>query len=921
VIYLFLELPFVTQLEQLPETSLQEWQGELEGAVAGRCELFRRTSTSTWVLSFPHVKASHTQVAVEGLRAAMAVMEDWKPRILVYHGIIVASEKLDQASKSFEDFRLLLPRQNHFWADSTSVELLGAEFSFVSRDRGLFQLDLAKGRPRPQEVLPEVTRISPAIDDWFWNNPDSVALFLAGQREYARDYARQLTQHSPTKIDGGTFYLWGEQTKEPTLDPLIRALRAWIDSGKLVGGSPSKIAPFFSPLSKEQDSISVEPEDFLSRVLETYFSDLVVEFSRAPVLIFVDGWAFFSERLREIMVRWLSLVTERTSTKIVVCLGSEPQEEFEREMRLLRVHSQVKLLSLHEVAEPFVERYSRLDESSRVLLEILSICDGMFNLDHLAHFAEIFGINKLLVPQMMKDLSHHGLVYTSDIVAATGKPIVRKSVQNTVADFTLSQWEAGSMVLLGAHIRLAFTEAEDWKALLRLGYLVSLIGNAELLEFIIRLLEARGYRDRETGDVYEVLARLLKGELQLLSNQIDEADRSSLALDQTPFHEDWESIDGYRCLLNSRISYSLHRWDTGVQEVKNSLVIFQKLEDQLGRFLGLMVYGEIIFAKNKLQDAKEYFQIATRQAEDLGLGWLVTLSRVYELLANCAHGFHSRSLNFFAGEEPLDQRLYRIGLTRWAYTARFYWGRILQLLGDYPQAQEVFSLDGLPTGSIELTKWEGTEPWKHLMSVWAARNRSFIDPVKGLQELEFCSQEYPEYAFFFAESAFLNQQTEKALQILTTPRAELPLDHVMVIWRPQPFGGYTLLEDHFIGNAVGFRVVDNLTSGFTGFLRAQVGQVQEGSQELFQLCRQRTLAQGDPFYHWYLSWYESVLQMLNNTVYEASVEDHSTVLGRAIKAMQERSAKIEDPAHRRIFLSLEMVNKQLIAKGRKHNLI
>jgi len=138
VIYLFLEIPFVTQLEQLPEASLQEWQAELEAAVAGRRELFRRLSTTTWVLSFPHVKSSHTQVAVEGLRAAMGVMEDWRPRILVFHGLILASEKLDQASKSFEDFRLLLPRQNHFWADSTSVELLGGEFSFVSRDRGLF---------------------------------------------------------------------------------------------------------------------------------------------------------------------------------------------------------------------------------------------------------------------------------------------------------------------------------------------------------------------------------------------------------------------------------------------------------------------------------------------------------------------------------------------------------------------------------------------------------------------------------------------------------------------------------------------------------------------------------------------------------------------------------------------------------------
>jgi hypothetical protein len=109
--------------------------------------------------------------------------------------------------------------------------------------------------------------------------------------------------------------------------------------------------------------------------------------------------------------------------------------------------------------------------------------------------------------------------------------------------------------------------------------------------------------------------------------------------------------------------------------------------------------------------------------------------------------------------------------------------------------------------------------------------------------------------------------------------------------------------------------------GLTGLVLSALGDQEKATTMLFQLCRERTLAQGDPCHHWYLSWYEQVLEKLNNTEFESKVDDHSTVLGRAIKAMQERSAKIEDPSHRRLYLTKEIVNKTLIEKGRSHNLI
>jgi hypothetical protein len=932
VLYLFIEIPFTSQIEKLPEPIVSVLHDELRLVSSGKVVTFTQISATTWLLSYPHVKASHTKLAVQGLHEAWKVFSKWKEQILVFHGIIIASENESQAIEEYTERRALLPKQNTFWMTGTAKDLLTDVFPCSPWDGGLWELHL-QDQPVPLELDSEPDDLL-QLAETACSGVGKPKLILSGSLHSSRKVYQHIVRNRNENNElNHVFYIWAKEgeEKKPFL-PLYRAFKAWFDylnSSNPTGfsrstlGVMSNLSRFFQSNQDTSFVCPVEPEDMKDRLVNEFLHVLPSQLDQFASGMIIDGWDYFAPELKRIFESLIEQQSFMRSIRLIVItttkldtLGSLLNDSTSR-----TIHGW-KTLEISDLNDPFSPKPSQLDETSQLLLDIIQTIDGVGTLEELALFAEGFSINKLLVPQIMKELEAKGFLYSSDIPSATVNLYPKPETQRHVAKLRIATLSSNECLLDPQVIPLA-QWAVDWVVLIDLAFQISLTGNISILESYAKTLEFRNQSSLEDRATLEYLIRLVQIEIRLIRGKFEEADRAIQSLEQieTPAHS--PVLEGYRRLVNSKVSYILHRLDTAVQEVKLSLVIFQKNDHQFGRYLGMTLYGEIMLAKNKLQDAKEYIQIASRQAEDMGVSYLSLLSTYYEVLSNCSLGFHSRNLQLFEATRALDLRFFESGFSRISFSIKFMWIRTRQLLGDYTEAHRLLtdSIDWFSKSANEFSPSLNLEQWKDLFTLWSAHNLVLMGNQQGLELLESRAKEFPETILFLTDGYFRSGKFEEASKMLKHHSSEISLSLPIIPWRPQPLSGFSFLEDHYIGFGVGQTILENLTMGLTGLISSELGEYEAGANTLFQLCRGRTLAQGDPCHHWYLSWYEQVLEKMNNTEYESMVDDHSTVLGRAIKAMQERSAKIEDPAHRRLFLTKEVVNRTLIEKGRSHNLI
>ena len=173
-----------------------------------------------------------------------------------------------------------------------------------------------------------------------------------------------------------------------------------------------------------------------------------------------------------------------------------------------------------------------------------------------------------------------------------------------------------------------------------------------------------------------------------------------------------------------------------------------------------------------------------------------------------------------------------------------------------------------------------------------------------------------ETLFFLAEGWLRRGENGYALDALDQA-LEVSRDRPTAIECIAWHSGFAPLEDRAIGASDGLCVLDHQIMSLRGYVLAESGRQAEGVQEMYRLTREQPVSDVDPFNRIYFYLYSLILPESG----ESSVEDGTTVLGKAVRYIQDRTSRMDEYTHKTDFLRRNYWNARLMSHAQSHNLV
>ncbi|KGE71338.1 hypothetical protein [Spirochaeta lutea] len=922
MIYFFVEVPFAPQLVTLKADKFSQGLLELKEASVQYASGFEQLSSQVWVITFSHQKTGTVHPAAEGIARCVTVLGSLKSLLLAYHGVMVTASDRASALRIFKSFRMEIPYQNCLWASEDARAILTPPLSFTESLPGWFLLQESRAvEPQPIRSRASCCTLEEAEDlRWFLRTKGPGFLRVASAMQGLQGFTAVLEDEQPG-ISSRCFYLHGSMYDKDEWEPLIRALRIWRDRNNLSESWLNIIAGFHDADTYLRPSLGREDIASMAAGVVNWIQSSSVN---DRMILVVSGQEHMSGGLVE-LVR--EVAREVSYSKPLRIVSLEPHGVL---TQYLQARDFFRTISINgENPQELGEEFSRLRAEEKKVVLLCGYARGLVPVKELAGAADHLGINRVLLPEMFRQLADRGLLAGEELL--TLSPTLLEVWQRTCVgggdpDFNevrsiltrqvMTAYSQGRVTMQPAFWDLILNEFTDWKTVSSIGYSL-VLGQSRLG---IRGLGESIQQNMAQGKMMSVLQegwlRLFQTEVFHLNEQAAAAENSLVTIERLPGIEDSAALLGFRKLLQARLFVYAGRWDSAITDTKSALISFQSIGNVLGEIMGMLLYGEICAAKNKLGEAKDYVLMAVREAEATGTGWIILLSSCFEALSWFFTGYYSRVFGIIQKDGGLSARLEEVGFFSWSLFIRFLQGRVCFSLGDYDQARKIFT---------QMPSWANGDrfrDWRREFQIWGARCDVYSSAIdQGLSVLLPWGAESGEARLFAAEGCILKADYSQAHQILNEPMGEIQLEVGSIPFILQPLSGFWEFEDRFIGTENGFTVESAMAQGLRALALAGLGHVEEAREILTSLTRNRPHMLGDPYYHWHLLWYQGVLEQSIRQNGEDGQDDFITVLGKAVKAMQERNSKIEDPAHRRLFLQSEYWNKKLIARGRHFNLL
>jgi len=367
-------------------------------------------------------------------------------------------------------------------------------------------------------------------------------------------------------------------------------------------------------------------------------------------------------------------------------------------------------------------------------------------------------------------------------------------------------------------------------------------------------------------------------------------------------HGEWQLQQG---------RYHLRKGDLamGFALLKRALLEAQEKDDRALEVRAETEIGLALLRKHRLEEGREYFEIASRLADKTGSSYLVTITSALDAVALFLLGNLTAALASVArgiGSADLG------GLRKWRVFLGFLNARIEFDQGNYSRTSDL-----LEETSAVAHRYRFFEPLPVLES-WRGRAEAYSgNGALARSRLEAVPVS-AERSFFLAEAAHFDRDGEKALAHLAEASGLLAAT--------QPFGrgenidwttGFAGIEDRALVNPADLGVLENQIQGFRFLLEGLGGHSEEASQKFQGLLARKSLLDLDPVSAQYYYWYYQILPK-NDSKQEAL---RLTLLGRCLKDVQVRSSRIEDPSQRQDYLAKPYWNAQFALEARKLKLM
>ncbi|TVR67791.1 MAG: hypothetical protein EA427_12600 [Spirochaetaceae bacterium] len=370
-----------------------------------------------------------------------------------------------------------------------------------------------------------------------------------------------------------------------------------------------------------------------------------------------------------------------------------------------------------------------------------------------------------------------------------------------------------------------------------------------------------------------------------------------------------EYADDY---LLSLAEYHLSRRDysQALDCCKKAILLGQDLSgDENGiesRGAGQLLMARIALSQRRLRDAMQYLGFAREDAAE-DPATLLT-ARMLEAIGLFLHG------NLTRAESDLQQLLEPLLETGFTEALLFTWflqARIQFELGRYDQARTRLAL--LLRYARESDKGEPTR----VALSWVARSLLQTDPEnQAAREMLTGGEVRPESLLFLGEAMCRAGEFANALSVLTEActleAREERRPRLGLCWE----NGFASVEDLIIAYRTGTSELLRIATAYRGWALAETGSMDEAVALFFDLTRGNGGIGDDPYTGLYNYLYASILPRERSP----DRDDSRTVLGKAVKLIQERTSRIDDHRDKRRYLTSNVWNERIMAAARSHNL-
>lgn len=385
-----------------------------------------------------------------------------------------------------------------------------------------------------------------------------------------------------------------------------------------------------------------------------------------------------------------------------------------------------------------------------------------------------------------------------------------------------------------------------------------------------------------------------------------EADRneSMLAAAQERSEGSCQWLAGDAYLARSRHHLATGERSGSFDLLKRALIAYQDADDAVGQARANIDFGLHLLANQDMLGAREYFGLGAKSAAAVGDAQQRFRALLCETVVLFVVGNYTRVLE---NAVQLGDGASRAGLRHWQLYAQFLAGRAEFELGRYEQAGACFSLGRSRARVYQIAAAD------ELLQRWLARSMIFNGrPHLAASILERLPPSR-EGQFFLGEAHQLLGENLVALEELSRA-LELPsstdLRAVGICWDT----GFAMIEDRVIRD---LPVLEHQILAFRAYVLANGGDLEGGVRELYRLTKELQTSDLDPYNRYYYFLYGSILPE-NGPL---ALEDHTTILGRAVRFIQDRTSKIDAYSDKSDFMRMSYWNAKLMARASGLNLV
>ncbi len=326
-----------------------------------------------------------------------------------------------------------------------------------------------------------------------------------------------------------------------------------------------------------------------------------------------------------------------------------------------------------------------------------------------------------------------------------------------------------------------------------------------------------------------------------------------------------------------------------------------------GRGAAHLLMARIALSQRRMNEVSQYLAFAREDARDDPATLLI--ARMLEAIRFFLRGNLTSATTELTDLVP---QLLDAGFTEWLLLAWFTMARTRFELGEYDHAQAQFSL------VRRYCEGNGRTVPARVAAAWAMRSDLQSAPGdRTLREHLAAMDSEPEAVFFLAEAHCRSGEFERALPLLeqacTLESAQNRWPRLGVCWD----NGFASIEDLIIAFDAETSELLRIATAYRAWSLSETGRIDDAVPLFYDLTRGNGGISDDPYAGLYNFLYASVLPRERSP----DRDDAVTVLGKAVKLLQERTSRIEDYRDKKKFLQENVWNRRLMDTARRYNLV